>query len=61
MTNISKRIVDSRSFHTTIIGVIVLMGVLAGLETNAAIVASHGALLRALDAGVLEPFATLSP
>ena len=42
MTNISKRIVNSRSFHTTIIGVIVLAGVLAGLETNAAIVARHG-------------------
>ena len=56
MTGYAQRIVASRSFHTTIIGAIVLMGVLAGLETNAAIVASHGALLRALDVGVLAVF-----
>jgi voltage-gated sodium channel len=56
MTGFAQRIVASRSFHTTIIGSIVLVGVLAGLETNAAIVASHGALLRALDVGVLAVF-----
>ena len=56
MTGYAQRIVASRSFHTAIIGAIVLVGVLAGLETNAAIVASHGALLRALDVGVLAVF-----
>jgi voltage-gated sodium channel len=56
MTGFAQRIVASRSFHTTIIGVILLVGVLAGLETNAAIVASHGTLLRALDVFALTVF-----
>ena len=56
MTSIPQRIVASRSFHTTIIGVILLVGVLAGLETNAEIVASHGALLRILDTLALTAF-----
>ena len=56
MTGFAQRIVASRSFHTTIIGVILLVGVLAGLETNAAIVASHGTLLRALDVFALAVF-----
>ncbi len=56
MTGFSQRVVASRSFHATIIGVILLVGVLAGLETNAAIVASHGALLRALDVFALTVF-----
>lgn len=54
--SISQRIVASRYFHTTIIGVILLVGVLAGLETDAAIVASHGTLLRTLDALALSVF-----
>jgi voltage-gated sodium channel len=56
MTGFAQRIVASRSFHTTIIGVILLVGVLAGLETNAAIVASHGTLLCALDVFALTVF-----
>ncbi len=56
MTGFAQRIVASRSFHTTIIGVILMVGVLAGLETNAAIVASHGTLLRALDVFALTAF-----
>jgi voltage-gated sodium channel len=56
MTRISQRIVASRPFHTTIIGVILMVGVLAGLETDAAIVASHGALLRSLDVLALAVF-----
>jgi len=56
MTDFAQRIVASRSFHTIIIGVILLTGVLAGLETNAAIIASHGTLLRALDVFVLTIF-----
>jgi len=56
MTGFAQRIVASRSFHATIIGVILLIGVLAGLETNAAIVASHGTLLRALDVFALTVF-----
>ncbi|MFM2197122.1 MAG: hypothetical protein RLZZ505_554 [Verrucomicrobiota bacterium] len=56
MTDIAQRIVASRPFHATIIGVILLVGVLAGLETNAALVASHGTLLRTLDAAALAVF-----
>ena len=49
MISIAQRIVDSKAFHATVISVILLVGVLAGLETNAALVASHGTLLRSLD------------
>ena len=56
MTKTAKRITDSRSFHATIIATILGAGVLAGIETAPAMVAAHGALLRALDAIVLGIF-----
>jgi voltage-gated sodium channel len=56
MTQLAKRIVDSRPFRGTIIAVILFAGILAGVETSKAIVAQHGALLRALDAAVLAVF-----
>ena len=56
MIHFAKRIVNSRLFRGTIIAVIVFAGVLAGVETNAALVAQHGTLLHTLDAAVLAIF-----
>lgn len=47
---------ESRAFHHTVVGVIVLAGVVAGLETSPALVAQHGTLLRWLDLGILSFF-----
>jgi voltage-gated sodium channel len=49
-------LVGNSWFQRFVILTILLAGVLAGIETNAATVASHGALLRALDAIVLGVF-----
>jgi voltage-gated sodium channel len=49
-------IVNSPWFHRAIIATILLAGILAGLETDAAILAAHGGLLRTLDAIVLGIF-----
>ena len=49
MTLLARRIVDSKAFRTIIIAVILFAGVLAGVETSAAMLAQHGALLHALD------------
>ena len=51
-----KQIVEANWFHRTIVAVILLAGVLAGLETSAAVMARHGSLLRVLDALVLGVF-----
>lgn len=56
MSALARRIVESRPFRGGILGVIILAGVLAGLETSAELLARHGALLRALDAAVLAIF-----
>ena len=56
MTTTARRITDSRSFHAAIIATILCAGVLAGIETDPAMVAAHGTLLRALDAIVLGIF-----
>jgi voltage-gated sodium channel len=56
MSSLAKRIVDSRSFHTVIVAVILLAGLLAGIETNPAAVERYGSLLDALDAIVLAIF-----
>lgn len=53
MINSVRSITDSLPFRATIIATIVFAGVLAGIETNAAIVASHRPLLHALDTIVL--------
>ena len=51
-----KQIVEANWFHRTIVAVILLAGVLAGLETSAAIRDRHGSLLYALDTLVLIVF-----
>lgn len=56
MTRFAQRIVASRSFRVLIIAVIILAGVLAGVETSASMLAQHGALLHALDTAVLGVF-----
>ena len=56
MTRLAKRIVDSRAFRAIIIAVILFAGVLAGVETSAAMLVQHGALLHALDVTVLAVF-----
>ncbi len=56
MIHFAKLIVGSGLFRGTIIAVIVFAGVLAGLETNAALVAQYRTLLHTLDAVVLAIF-----
>lgn len=56
MTHVAKKIVESRPFRATIVAVILFAGVLAGVETSAALVAQHGPLLHALDVAVLAIF-----
>ncbi len=56
MSRIAQRIVEAGSFRAAITAVILFAGVLAGVETSAAIQAQHGALLHALDAAVLVIF-----
>jgi len=51
-----KALVHARWFERTILAVIVLAGVLAGLETSTAIVNRHGGLLERLDLVVLVIF-----
>ena len=52
----AARIVETKTFDRLIIAVIVLAGVLAGIETNPATVARHYALLRFCDALILLIF-----
>jgi len=56
MSLLAKTIVNSKPFQGTIIAVILLAGVLAGVETSAAMLAQHGNLLHALDKAVLAVF-----
>jgi voltage-gated sodium channel len=56
MTSRIKTFVESRSFHHAIVAVIVLAGVVAGLETSPAIMAQRGALLHGLDRIILGIF-----
>lgn len=56
LTNIADQIVQSAWFQRSIILTILAAGVLAGIETDAAMVASHGTLLRSLDHIVLGIF-----
>lgn len=53
---IAAIIVHSPWFQRFIIAIIILAGVLAGIETDAAMVATHGPVLRTLDAMVLGIF-----
>lgn len=56
MIQFAKQLTQSVAFRTFIIVVIVLAGVLAGLETSASLVARHSALLRALNLAVVAIF-----
>jgi voltage-gated sodium channel len=56
MTRLAKTITAAPLFRGFIIVVILWAGVLAGLETSAALMASHGALFRAIDSVVLAIF-----
>ncbi|MCU0770414.1 MAG: ion transporter [Verrucomicrobia bacterium] len=49
-------LVHARWFETTILAVILLAGVLTGLETSPALVARYGMLLEALDLAILAVF-----
>jgi voltage-gated sodium channel len=52
----TRRIVHAPWFQRFVIATIILAGVLAGIETDAATVATHGTVLRSLDAIVLGIF-----
>lgn len=52
----ATRLIHSTSFHRIIIAMILLAGVLAGLETNVGIVAKYGTFLHVLDLTVLALF-----
>lgn len=56
MTQAARSITASRPFHATIIATILCAGVLAGIETDAVMVATYGPVLGALDAIVLGIF-----
>jgi voltage-gated sodium channel len=56
LTKITDQIVHSTWFQRSVILTIITAGVLAGIETDAAMVASHGTVLRALDYIVLGIF-----
>ena len=51
-----NQLVASKVFHHFIVAVIVLAGVVAGLETSPALMAEHGGLLDALDRLILGVF-----
>jgi len=51
-----RRIIHAPHFQRFIIATIILAGVLAGIETDAAMIAAHGPLLRTLDAIILGIF-----
>jgi voltage-gated sodium channel len=56
MISLAQRITESKVFKGTIILMILLVAVLAGLETNADIVAEHGVLLKTLDRIIIGIF-----
>ncbi len=56
MIRFAQQLTGSRPFRSGIIVVILLAGVLAGLETNPGLMARHGALFQALDFAVLGIF-----
>ena len=56
MTKLAKALTQASWFRAAIVAVILLAGVLAGLETSAALMASYGGLFEALDVAVLVIF-----
>lgn len=51
-----RQFVETKWFHHVIVAVIVLAGVVAGLETSPALMAEHGVLFHALDRLILGVF-----
>ena len=56
MTKAIKQLVAAKAFHHFIVAVIVLAGVVAGLETNPAMMEHHGTILLGLDQFILTMF-----
>ena len=56
MAQLLQQFVASKAFHHFIVAVIVLAGVVAGLETSGALMQTHGATLLALDKIILGIF-----
>jgi voltage-gated sodium channel len=56
MTTWAKQLIHTRSFHTCIVAVIVLAGVVAGLETSPGLMEQYGPTLLALDKIILGIF-----
>lgn len=56
LSEATRRVVDASWFQRLVILTILIAGVLAGIETDAAMVATYGPLLRSLDAIVLGIF-----
>jgi voltage-gated sodium channel len=56
MTRLARQIVEAPAFQRFIVAVILLAGVLAGLETSGSLMAAHGPLLKRLDLLVLGIF-----
>lgn len=56
MKTLARQIVHHSWFQRIIVGMILLAGILAGIETDVAVAAAHGPLLKVLDAAVLAVF-----
>ena len=56
MSDFCRKIVHARWFHHLVILTIIVAGVLAGIETNPAALATYGPLLQVLDRIVLGVF-----
>jgi len=56
MTPAIKQIVETKAFHHAIVAVILLAGVVAGLETSPAMMERHGTILVGLDKCILGVF-----
>ena len=56
MIKLAHQLVAAKPFHHFIVAVIVLAGVVAGLETSHALMVQHGAVLLALDKFILSVF-----
>ena len=52
----ARQLTESSAFRAFMISVIVLAGMLVGLETSPAIMARHGTLLQSIDRAVLAVF-----
>jgi len=56
MSQLIKRLVEANWFHHGVVAVILLAGIVAGLETSPAIVQQYGPMLHALDLFILGVF-----